>query len=158
MSVEVQPLECRLTIEAAPDVVWSLVRDVTRMPEWSPYLESTRLKADQVAVGARFTNLNRQDGMDWITHGEVVELVEGERIAFRVEENWAIWSFDVSAEDGSTLLVQRRETPDGLSELSRELIEGAMGGQEAYAVASLAGMRETLQRIKAAAEGHERSE
>ncbi|OYO21875.1 hypothetical protein CGZ93_07975 [Enemella dayhoffiae] len=62
------------------------------------------------------------------------------------------------AAHGQTEVVQRRETPDGLSELSREVIEGAMGGQEAYAVASLEGMRETLQRIKAAAEGHARSE
>ncbi|GAB3706632.1 SRPBCC family protein [Mariniluteicoccus flavus] len=147
-----EPLECRVEIDAAPERVWILVRDVTRMPEWSPYVDSSRLKGDEIAVGARFTNLNRQNGMEWITHGQIVELVEGHRIAFRIDENWAMWSFDVRATDSGTLLVQRRETPDGLSVMSRDLTDRFMGGQEAFAATSLDGMRQTLQQIRALVE------
>lgn len=65
--MDVPTLERNITIAASPEQVWELVRDVTRMPEWSPFVESTRLKGDGVAMGVRFANRNRQDGMDWVT-------------------------------------------------------------------------------------------
>lgn len=55
-------------------------------------------------------------------------------------------------EGEGTLLIQRREAPEGTSELSRELTDGFMGGQEKFTAVSLEGMEHTLAQIKVAAE------
>ena len=147
-------LEDSIEIDAPPDRVWALVGDVCRMAQWSPQVTSTRLRTgyDEVALGAEFTNRNRQGELEWITHGRVVELEPGRRIAFRIEENWVVWSFTLEPAGGGTRLVQRREAPDGISELSLELTDGFLGGQEAFTATLRAGMRQTLEAIRAAAE------
>jgi uncharacterized protein YndB with AHSA1/START domain len=146
-------LEQSIDVDAPPAAVWELVRDVTRMPEWSPQVASTRLRSgfDDVAVGAEFTNLNRQGEMEWVTHGEVVRFEPERELAFRIQENWVIWSFRLEPTDGGTRLTQRRDTPDGISDLSLELTDGFLGGQEAFTGTLRAGMRQTLERIRDAA-------
>lgn len=147
-------LEQSVEISAPPDEVWDLVRDIRRMADWSPQVESSKLRDgwDRVEIGAQFTNLNREGELEWVTHGEIVRFEPGAEIAFRVEENWVIWSFRVEASScGATRLVQRRETPEGISEYSLDLTEKYMGGQEAFTRSMLEGMRTTLENIRAAA-------
>lgn len=146
-------LEREIVIAAAPARVWELVRDPRRMSEWSPTVVSTRLKdAAEPALGVRFTNRNRVDDLEWTTHGEIVGFDEERVLAFRIEENWAIWSFALADDPAGTRLTQRRETPDGISELSRELTDGFMGGQETFTAALLDGMEQTLRQIRSTAE------
>lgn len=147
-------LEQSVEIAAPPAVVWALVHDVRRMPEWSPGVTSVRLRQgfDDVALGTQFTNRNVLGELEWTTHGEVVAFEPERALAFRVEENWAIWSFALEPSGDGTLLTQRRETPEGISQLSHELTDGFMGGQDAFTETLLAGMAETLEQIKAAAE------
>ena len=147
-------LEDSIQIDAPVQDVWTLVSDVCRMPEWSPQVDSTRLRAgfDSVALGAQFTNRNSIGDLVWTTHAEVVRFETEREIAFRVEENWVIWSFTVAADGAGTLLTQRREAPDGISDLSLELTNGFMGGVEVFTESMRAGMRETLTRIKEQAE------
>jgi uncharacterized protein YndB with AHSA1/START domain len=109
---------------------------------------------DEVRLGVRFTNHN-VEGADlrWTTHGEVVRFDPEREVAFRIDENWAIWSFVLEPlDDGGTRITQRRETPDGLSDLARELIDGFMGGTGPFTEGLRGGMQETLARVKAAAE------
>lgn len=147
-------LEDSVHIDAPVATVWALVSDVCRMPEWSPQVSSTRLRDgfDSVALGTQFTNRNSEGDLVWTTHAEVVRFEPGREIAFRVEENWVIWSFTVTPDGSGTLLTQRRDAPDGVSELSLELTNGFMGGVETFTASMRAGMRETLERIKAHAE------
>ena len=147
-------LEQSIEIDAPPAEVWDLVHDVTRMPEWSPQVASTRLRSgfDAVAQGAEFTNLNRQGEMEWVTHGEVVRFEPERELAFRIQENWVVWSFRLEPTDGGTRLTQRRDTPDGISDLSKELTDGFLGGQEAFTATLRDGMQQTLERIRDAAE------
>lgn len=156
MAPDYEPLlEHRIEIAAAPAAVWALVSDLRRMPEWSPQVASTRLRngAENVALGVEFTNLNSQGGIDWITHGTVVRLESEREIAFRIAENWVAWSLHLEpAPQGGTTLTQRRETPDGISEYSLQVTETHLGGQQAFTEVIQAGMRQTLQAIKAAAE------
>ena len=153
MSEVTAPLERSVTIAAPPSRVWELVHDPRRHSDWSPTLLSTRLKdADAPAVGVRFTNRNQDGELVWTTHAEIMAYDAERLLAFRVEENWAVWSFTVAEVDGGTLLTQRRETPDGISDLSVELVEGFMGGHETFTASVLAGMDATLDGIRAAAE------
>ncbi len=148
-------LEDSVDIAAPPTAVWPLVSDLTRMPEWSPQVRSTRLRSglDEVGLGAQFTNKNAQVELVWVTHAEVVRYDAEKEIAFRIEENYVVWAFSLEPTADGTRLTQRRETPDGISELSFELTDGFLGGQEQFTEALRAGMRQTLERIKAAAEG-----
>ena len=59
--------------------------------------------------------------------------------------------------DGGTRLTQRREAPEGISELSHELAEAFFGGQEAFTDRQRAGVRETLAAIRDAAEDSARA-
>lgn len=155
MTSNPQPvLEESIDIAAAPDAVWSLVSDVRRMAEWSPQVESTRLRggAEQVADGVEFTNLNNNGTFQWKTHGTIVRLDSGREIAFRIKENWAIWSLRLEPTPGGTKLTQRRESPDGSPDGTVHVIDAYMGGQDVFTESMRAGMRQTLQAIKAAAE------
>ncbi|HEX7161475.1 MAG TPA: SRPBCC family protein [Trebonia sp.] len=148
------PLEESVEIEAPVETVWDLVKDVRRMAEWSPQVESTRL-ADgitEVGPGVTFTNANSHGELTWKTHGTVVRFTPCREIAFRIEENWAVWSFQLEETDhDTTVLTQRRETPDGISDLSLELTEAFMGGTEVFTETMRAGMRQTLAGIRATA-------
>ena len=148
-------LEESVHVDAPVATVWALVSDVRRMPGWSPQVDSTRLREgfEEVAVGAQFTNRNSHGDLVGTTHAEVVRFEPEQEIAFRVEENWAIWSFTVAADADGTLLTQRRDAPDGVSDLSLELTNGFMGGVEVFTESMREGMRETLAKIKAEAEG-----
>ncbi|WP_436700130.1 SRPBCC family protein [Nocardioides sp. BYT-33-1] len=148
-----QQLEDSIGIDAPPAQVWALVSDVRRMAEWSPQVTSTRLaEGAELGDGAAFTNRNRHGELEWTTHARIVRFLPEEEIAFRIEENWAVWSFHLRAEGDGTLLTQRRSTPDGISDLSRELTEGFLGGMDVFTAALRDGMRQTLTGIKATAE------
>lgn len=150
-------LESSIEIEAGPARVWGLVSDVCRMPEWSPQVISTRLRNGyhRCELGTQFTNRNRDGRLEWTTHAEIVRFTAERDLAFTIQENWVIWSFqlDPLAEGASTLLTQRRETPAGISDFSLDLTDRFMGGQEAFTQTLRDGMRQTLQRLKATAEG-----
>ncbi|MGB8406677.1 MAG: SRPBCC family protein [Mycobacterium sp.] len=150
-----QQLEHSIEIAATPADVWAAVSDVRRMSEWSPQVESTRLRngANDVALGVEFTNLNSKDGLKWTTHGTVVRLEPAREIAFRINENWVIWSLRLEPTPrGGTQLTQRRETPDGMSPASQQSVEDYLGGHVAFTELMSIGMRQTLQAIKTAVE------
>ncbi|MDN5857528.1 MAG: SRPBCC family protein, partial [Pseudonocardia sp.] len=133
--------------------VWELVSDVLRMSEWSPQVVSSRLRKGYgaVALGAQFTNRNVNGEHEWITHGEIVRFVPEREIAFRIAENHVVWSFSLEPTAGGTVLTQRREAPDGISELARDYAERFLGGGAAFTETLRAGMRETVDRIRVAA-------
>jgi uncharacterized protein YndB with AHSA1/START domain len=148
-------LERRITVDATPSAVWNIIRDVRRMPQWSPQVVSVKLSDsdDDIRLGTTFTNLNHHGELEWITHGEVVRYVPEKEIAFRIAENYTIWSFSISADEAAaTVLTQQRETPDGISQFSLELTESHLGGQQAFTELLEAGMEQTLAAIKACAE------
>lgn len=152
---EVQPLlEVSVHVDAPVASVWPLVSDVTRYPEWSPQVVSTRLRVgfDTVGPGAQFTNRNARGDLVWTTHAEITAYEPERHVAFRVEENYAVWSFELVEQDGGTTVFHRRETPDGISDVSRELTDAVMGGQASFSQELLDGMRSTLEGIRGIAE------
>lgn len=150
-------LEDEIDIAAPPARVWELVSDVRRMSEWSPQVTSTRLRAghDGIGPGAQFTNRNHHGELVWTTHGEIVRFEPEHELAFRIAENRLVWSFRLDPDEaGGTRLTERREAPEGISQLSLDYTDRHLGGQAAFTEIQRAGMRATLVAIKAAAERH----
>jgi hypothetical protein len=76
--------EVRLRIQAAPELLYDLVSDVPRTPEWSPEVISCRWLdgAAGAAPGARFSARNKRRWITW-SNKPVVETAErGREFAF----------------------------------------------------------------------------
>jgi hypothetical protein len=72
--------EVRLRIDATPEMVYDLVSDVPRTPEWSPEVIACRWLggATSAAPGARFTAWNKKNWFAW-SNRPVVETAERAR-------------------------------------------------------------------------------
>ena len=150
---DVAPLEASTEISAPPSEVWALVSDLRNMPRWSPQCRKTIVRGGVVRERTKVININRRGLLFWPTQAMVTEFVPGQKIAFRIKENWTIWSFELSpTPEGGTHLVQRREAPKGISDVSVRLTKAVLGGVEEFTTELQQGMNQTLQRIKRDAE------
>jgi len=142
------------TIAAPPAQVWALVTDVARMSSWSPQVVKTIVLGGPVRLGTRFVNLNHKGWKHWPTNAKVVRFTPHSDFAFRIAENYSVWSFQLEPTgDGGTTVTHRRELPDGISLLSRGLTKAVLGGQAPFGAELQAGMEQTLERMKAELEG-----
>ncbi|MFC6287037.1 SRPBCC family protein [Nocardioides sp. GCM10027113] len=144
-------LEQSIEITAAPAQVWALVTDLPRMAAWSPQVVRTFVKGP-VQLGTRTFNINRRGPLFWPTRAKVVRFEPHRDFAFRVKDNKTIWSFELEPTATGTKVTQRRETPQGISDISIKLTKTVLGGQEQFRSELLEGMRRTLEGIKAEAE------
>lgn len=151
-------LEDSIDIAAPADRVWALVTDIPRMSKWSPQVVKSTVKGGEVKLGATFSNLNKQGIKRWPTAGKVVRFTPpaggstGD-FAFKIRENRTIWSFELEpTADGGTRLTERRETPQGISNVSLVLTKAVLGGQKGFTEELRRGIRQTLEKIKAEAE------
>lgn len=150
---DVAPLEATIDIDAPPATVWSLLSDLRNMARWSPQVVRTFVRGDgRVGVGTRLFNINRRKLLFWPTQAEIVRFTPGREIAFRIKENFVVWSYELEASPTGTRVVARREAPHGVSDLSVGLTKAALGGVEPFTRELVDGMHETLRRIKADAE------
>ena len=147
-------LEETIDVAAPPAQVWALVSDLPRLAEWSPQVvRSFQRGSGPVQLSTRFFNVNRRGLLVWPTQSKVVRFEPHREIAFRIKDNFTIWSFTLEPiEGGGTRLTQRREAPDGISDISTKLTRMAFGGQAKFGAELRAGMRSTLGRIKVVAE------
>jgi uncharacterized protein YndB with AHSA1/START domain len=149
---DVAPLQATIDIAAPPAAVWALVGDLRNMPRWSPQTAKSFLRTPN-GLGARLVNINRKGLLVWPTQSRVVRFEEGREIAWRVKENYTVWSIRLEpTAGGATRVVQTREAPQGISDVSVRVTNLTMGGQEPFTAALRAGMQQTLQNIKAEAE------
>jgi len=142
--------EASVWIDAAPEVVWALVTDVTRMGEWSPetYAAEWLDGATGPAVGARFRGRNRRPWLQrWSTRPRVRACDPPQEFAFALglrNHDFVTWRYRFVAEDGGTRVTESF-TQRGYAlygalrprRRERQLVDG---------------MRVTLARIKRAAE------
>lgn len=150
---DVAPLEATVEIAAPPAKVWGLVSDPRNYTRWSPQTKKTFVRGGVVKEGAKLFNINRRGLLVWPTQAKI-KVVEPEKsFAFRVAENWTIWSFNLEPlPDGGTRLTERRDAPDGISSLSVRLTNAVFGGVPSFTDELKQGMQQTLSRIKAEAE------
>lgn len=150
---DVESLEATIEIEAPSPEVWTLVSDLRNMARWSPQCRKTFVRGG-AGVGATAVNINRRGFLLWPTQSKVVRYDEGREIAFRVKENYTVWSYRVEdLGEGRTRLTSRRDAPQGISTLSVGLTKVALGGVAQFTSELREGMASTLRAIKADAEG-----
>jgi hypothetical protein len=144
-------------MEAPPDVVYELVADVTRMPEFSPEIRRcTWLDgATGPAVGARFSAVNKvQRGPGW-TNKPIVTVAEpGRAFAFARTEKFAGtvgWTYRFEPEGAGTKVTESYEVTQPITPIGWFVIGGLFGRKDRRADLR-AGMEQTLERMRTTAE------
>jgi uncharacterized protein YndB with AHSA1/START domain len=143
------PISAHVDIDAAPDRVWSVVGDVTRMPEWSPELRRLVLLGSRAPrVGSTLLGLNRRGWAVWPTTSRITRLEPGRAVAWRTRESGATWTYELEPTAAGTRLTGRRDLPAFTfgTTLLGPVIGGAVGHDRELAD----GIRTTLGRIKRA--------
>lgn len=151
-TIEAKTLEAAIEMAATPEEIWPLVSDLRRMATWSPQVVKSIQRGDG-GVGTTTLNINRSGWKVWPTRSKVIGFDAPRTFAFRVKDNLTVWSYTLEPlAAGGTRVVVRREAPDGLAPISAKLQNLAMGGLDHFDEELLAGMRTSLERIKAEVE------
>ena len=146
--------EVSTDIDAPPEVVYDLVADVTQMGRWSPETYRCEWLGDATgpAVGARFKGWNRARfgpvPARWSTVSTVRRADRGRAFSFDTTQSATRWTYRFDPMEGGTRATESRESID---ENLRNKVLNALVPQRHDVL--LDGMAETLQRLKAAAEG-----
>jgi uncharacterized protein YndB with AHSA1/START domain len=144
-------LRAEIEINAPVSKVWSLVSDVSRMPEWSPQCRIMKALGP-IRPGTRTVNLNRSGRLFWPTTSVITEVVPEKKFAFRIPLNTTVWSYELEPTANGTKVIETRHAENGVTALSAGLTKTALGGMEPFERELVEGMNQSLQRIKAAAE------
>jgi uncharacterized protein YndB with AHSA1/START domain len=145
-------LRAQIDIDASPATVWALVSDFRLMPKWSP--QCKLMKAfGPLRPGTKTINVNRRNFLFWPTTSQVTELIPERKLAFRVNENNTIWTYELESTATGTRLVESRHAENGVKPMSNFLVNAVMGGVPSFERELVDGMNASLSRIKAAAEG-----
>src|SRR5262245_51056135 len=100
-------LQAQIDIDAPVQKVWSLIADFNRMPEWSPQCRLMKVFGP-VRQGTRTVNLNRRNFLYWPTTSTVTELIPEKKLAFRVNTNNTVWSYELEPTASGTRVVESR--------------------------------------------------
>lgn len=144
-------LQARIDIDAPVGKVWALIADLSRMPQWSP--QCRLMKAiGPMRPGARTINVNRRNRIYWPTTCTVTEYLPEKKVAFRVNANRTIWSYELEPTDFGTRVVETRHAENGVTAVSTMTVNVLLGGVDRFERELVEGMNTTLARLKAAAE------
>lgn len=144
-------LQTHVDIDAPPSKVWALISDFRRMPDWSPQCRWMR-PLGPLRAGTRTVNLNRRNRMFWPTTCTVVEVIPEKRLAFRVNTNGTIWSYELEPTGQGTRVIESRHAENGVSAVSNLTVNALFGGTQNFERELIEGMNSSLAKIKAAAE------
>ncbi len=144
-------LQTHVDINAPVAKVWEMISDLRRMPEWSPQCRWMK-PFGPVRQGTRTLNLNRRNRMFWPTTCTVVEVVPDQKLAFRVDTNNTIWSYELESNGEGTRLIESRHAENGVTAFSKLSVKALFGGTDNFESELLDGMNASLARIKTAAE------
>lgn len=144
-------LQAQVDIDAPAAKVWALISDFRRMPEWSPQCRWMR-QFGPLRRGARTLNFNRRNRLFWPTTCTVIEVIPEQKLAFRVDLNRTVWSYELQPNGEGTRVVESRHAENGVSAISSMSVNAFLGGTTNFERELLEGMNTSLAKIKAAAE------
>ena len=143
-----------LRIEAPPADLYDIVSDVTRMGRLSPECTGGRWLGSlkQPAVGARFVGFNRRGFAWWCTLNRVVAADPGREFAFETGGSGTRWGYEFDEREGATTVTESRQAFRTRPLVARIFAKIALGGVDGHDDEIRAGIRATLERLKALAE------
>ncbi len=143
--------EASIEIDAAPDEVYDLVSDISRMGEWSSEATGGAWTKGHGKVGDWFDGTNKAGDREWTRECEVAAADRGRDFTFVVggiEHNRTWWSFEMSPTGEGTTLTERwwivNKSP-AMLEATAEQFAGRIELTETMLASTVAG-------VKAAAE------
>src|SRR4051794_6006011 len=149
-----ETVEVSIDIDAPPERVYDLVADLPNMGEWSP--ENTGGSwldgVTEARVGARFRGWNRRGPLRWYTTCTITQAERGRVLEWTNDAagmSIARWRYEFRPNGTGTTVVE--STEDRRNRALKMASPVAMGIRD-RAAHNMAGMRQTLQRLKAAAE------
>jgi uncharacterized protein YndB with AHSA1/START domain len=144
-------LQTQIDINAPVSKVWALVSDFRRMPQWSPQCRWMR-PLGPLRHGTRTVNLNRRNYLIWATTSTVTELIPEQKLAFRVNTNNTIWSYELQPIPEGTRVIESRHAENGVKPVPAMAVNALFGGTSNFERELIDGMNASLAKIKAAAE------
>ncbi len=146
-----------ILIQAPPHKVYELVSSLERMGEWSPecYRCEWLSETEGPTVGTRFKGWSRRGLMKWATTCRIITAEPNQELAWEViEPSGRVatrWRYRFETSDGGSKLVESFEVlhVPFMVKLIQLLF---MGGESGRTASRQNGMRQTLERIKAAVE------
>ncbi|GAA2421163.1 SRPBCC family protein [Mycolicibacterium llatzerense] len=151
MAGETPLLQADITINAPAAKVWALISDLGNMPKWSPQCRTMKA-IGAVKVGTKTVNVNRRGALFWPTTATITALDPQQKLSFRVNTNNTEWTYDLEPSGTGTKVTVSRHA-EAVKPISSTLINRFMGGVPNFEVELVEGMKTSLGRIKAAAEG-----
>ncbi len=141
-------------VACAPDDLYAMVSDITRMGEWSPICTGGWWdEGGGPAVGAYFTGRNETPSRTWETRSQVSVADPGRAFAFLVNHGSVRWGYTFEATDGGTTLTEHWEfLPAGLERFAERYGDDAPTQIAERSRDAVHGIPVTLAAIKAAAE------
>lgn len=160
MSTEQQssrPVSVSVEVDARPETVWALIADLSRMGEWSPECTAvewagTRPGPEGPSVGATFKGKNQRGIRRWSTKGTVIAAEPNRKLAWDSAAMGlpvARWTYSIEPTGAGCRVTETFEDKRG--GLIKSVGTLATGVKD-RATHNEAGMRQTLDRLKAAAE------
>ncbi|WP_102145827.1 SRPBCC family protein [Mycobacterium hubeiense] len=144
-------LQAQVDINAPVSKVWGLISDLDNMPQWSP--QCRRMKAlGPLQPGTKTINLNRRKFLFWPTTCTITEVIPEKKLAFEVNQNGTIWSYELEPTDAGTRVTESRHAENGVKAVSNMTVNALFGGVPSFEAELVEGMNQSLARIKAAAE------
>jgi uncharacterized protein YndB with AHSA1/START domain len=144
-------LQAQVDIDAPASKVWALISDFRRMPEWSPQCRWMR-PFGPLRQGTRTLNVNRRNRMYWTTTCTMVEVIPEKKLAFRVNANGTIWTYELEPNGDGTRVIESRHAENGVTAFSNLSVNALFGGTANFERELLEGMNTSLANIKGAAE------
>lgn len=143
-----------IEVDAPPSVVYDIVSDVTRLPEWAAETEKCWWVggAKGAEVGARFRGTNRYRRLPWTTTCAVTAAEPGRRFAFDVSMfvlRTAQWEYEIEPVGAGCRVTEstKRLLPGVLTDPANRLI--GVRNRDAH---NQHNIEMTLERLKAYAE------
>lgn len=147
-------LRAETVINAPAGEVWSVLCDVSRMPEWSDeVVKMLPLKSGGLRLNQWYLGINRRKAVIWPSRSVVSALEPGSRLAWLTKSSGAEWIYELSSDGVGTRVVHRRPIPGRKPVVARAFAAVALGGGESHDDELEVSMGHTLERIKAAVEG-----
>lgn len=144
-------LQAQIDIDAPTAKVWDLISDFGRMPEWSPQCRWMKTFGP-LRQGTRTVNVNRRNRLYWPTTATVIEVVPEKKLAFRVNTNHTVWSYELEPNGQGTRVIESRHAENGVTAFSSLSVNALLGGTTTFERELVEGMNTSLAKIKAAAE------